>query len=162
MLDVFAQHLHARVEQFVALGRVVLDRGDQLFERAVLDLGFVEQVLAVADRSLARGGIEDLFLDLRMRGQRDADLLRHRLLAILREAAILVFLEEIRHFLVVGLQQLDRVVLPALGTGAGGGAALRGGVLASSRHEALLVFQTGLTPTSLAHIRSVRCLPHRR
>ena len=53
MLDVFAQNRHLGVEQLVA-GLGLLDLGDQVFRRGVLDLGLVEQPL-VLQRVARRG-----------------------------------------------------------------------------------------------------------
>ncbi len=79
----------------------------------MFDLGLVQQVVAVIVlERVARGGIEDLFLDGRVDGQLGADVLGELLAQIVLAIVVdqlLVGLEQRLHFLVVIGQQLDRV-----------------------------------------------------
>ena len=76
----------------------------------MLDLRFVQQVVRVL--RLAHCRIEQVFLDLRVNGERLADRLHD--LDLARRVgvflAILVFVEQLLHFFVVVLEQVERVV----------------------------------------------------
>ena len=78
VLDLFGQHLDLGVEEVVVLAVAGLDLGHQQLGGVMLDIGFLQQVLL--DLAFA-GRIEDLFLDLRVDGELEADLPRQLLLA---------------------------------------------------------------------------------
>src|SRR5690606_30636132 len=99
---------------------------DQVLGRRVLDLGLVEQVRELRAAVLAHRRIEDLLLDLRVHAELredPADELGGTVAVLLLH--LLEVLEHLRDLLVIGLQQLERVVLLP-GTGARGARAARG------------------------------------
>ena len=70
----------------VVAGARPFELGDQHLHSSVFDLGLVHEVVLV--EGLANGGIEDLFLELRVHGQRGADL-TNQLDLLLRRAVLL-------------------------------------------------------------------------
>ena len=72
----------------------------------MFDIGFIHHVFFDAD--FAAGGIEDLFLDLRMHFERGADLIGE-LLLLAAALGFLEFFEPIFDLAVIGFQQRDRV-----------------------------------------------------
>ena len=72
VIDVFAQHLHLRIEHFVDLG-CILQLSDEVLGACMLDLCCIPQI-GILDR-ISYCGVEDFFLDLRVNFQLGADLL---------------------------------------------------------------------------------------
>jgi hypothetical protein len=105
VFDFFLQHLDLGVVIFVARA-AVHDFGDQHLGAIVLNVAFLKQILV--DLALA-GGIENLFLDLRMDRQLEADFLGQRLLAPVA-ARFLELGEQFFDGAVVGLEQRDRIL----------------------------------------------------
>gem|GEM_PF-6278064 len=105
MLDLFAQHLHFRIEQILA-GLHSFDFGNEILGPRVLDNGFVEQIVILC--GLTRLRIKDFLLDLHVHRECHADLFRE--LAFGRIVyKFPVFLEKTLHLAVVLFEKLDRI-----------------------------------------------------
>src|SRR5579859_2235036 len=106
VFHILAEHGDLRVVIVVVL-RAFQQVGDQQFDGVVLDLRLVQ--IVVFDAFFAAGRIEDLLFDHGMGGQGGADLL-DQLLALLAFGA-LELLEQLLDLAVIGLQQVDGILL---------------------------------------------------
>ena len=112
VLDLFLEHVHLGVEEFVVGALVRLDFGDQELGGVMLDIAFLELVLL--DRAFACR-IEDRLFDIGMDGQLEADLVRQLLLASVALGAF-EFLEQLLDVTMILFEKRDCVLdLPSDG-----------------------------------------------
>ena len=77
----------------------------------MLDLGFVQQLIAIFVERVARGGVEDFFFDLRVDGQRGADLLdKIGFLTAVPLFLLFVLRKQRLDLVVIGFEQFDGVL----------------------------------------------------
>src|SRR5260370_2226568 len=109
MLYILAEDHHFRII-VLAIGASLFDLADEILGRLVFHLRLSEKLVCALHVFLARR-IENLFLDLRMDREHLADFLSQTLLLRLGQSlvSLVVLLEEGGDFVVVVLEQLDRV-----------------------------------------------------
>src|SRR5260370_28736131 len=109
MLYILAEDHHFRII-VLAIGASLFDRGDEILGGLVFHLRLSEKLVCALHVFLTRR-IENLFLDLRMDREHLADFLSQTLLLRLGQSfvSLAVLLEEGGDFVVVVLEQLDRV-----------------------------------------------------